>query len=332
MAKILTGAEVNGIISECRADGSLTEYTEGTESFIQTPPALGQGWGRQIELRPGLTLSVIDITKHQTHVYKIRQHSPSMPLTFNYYLSGGCRVANDGLASTEEEIAGKSYLYRVPNTAELEEYPVGQRICCFQIRVALELIHGFCDRIHEFPTKLRNTLEHPENTILYHPSRITPAQRQILQQILAWPYQGIARQLYLEGKVLELLALHFNQVIIGSSEGSTPLKARDIDRIYEARDILIQNVVTPPSLAELAHRVHLNELKLTQGFRQVFETTVFGYLYNYRMDQACQLLRTGSLTIQQVARSVGYTSRSSFVAAFKKKFKAAPSIYLKRIS
>ncbi|ESA33907.1 transcriptional family [Leptolyngbya sp. Heron Island J] len=329
MAKILTGAEVNGIISECRADGSLTEYTEGAESFIQTPPALGQGWGRHIELRPGLTLSVIDITKHQTHVYKIRQHSPSMPLTFNYYLSGGCQINNDGLSS-EEEIAGKSYLYRVPNTAELETYPAGKRICWFQIRVALELIHGFCDRIHELPTALRNTLEHPENTILYHPSRITPAQRQILQQILEWPYQGIARQLYLEGKVLELLALHFNQVIIGSPQRSAPIKARDVDRIYEARDILTQNAINPPSLAELARRVHLNELKLTQGFKQVFDTTVFGYLYNYRMEQACQLLHTGSLNIQEVARSVGYTSRSSFVAAFKKKFKVAPSIYLKK--
>ena len=145
MAKILTGDEVNGILSECRADGCLTEYTEGAESFIQTPPALGQGWGRQIELRPGLTLSVIDITKHQNHVYKIQQHSLSMPLTFNYYLAGGCQVDNDGLTGAEEEIAGKSYLYRVPNTAELEAYPAGKRICCFQIRVALELIHGFCD-------------------------------------------------------------------------------------------------------------------------------------------------------------------------------------------
>ncbi|MEM9808125.1 MAG: AraC family transcriptional regulator, partial [Cyanobacteria bacterium P01_D01_bin.56] len=199
------------------------------------------------------------------------------------------------------------------------------------IQVSLELIHGFCDRIHEFPTALRDTLEHPENTILYHPSRITPAQRQILQQILEWPYQGIARQLYLEGKVLELLALHFNQVIIGSPKRSSPLKARDVDRIYEARDILIQNAVTPPSLTELARRVHLNELKLTQGFKQVFDTTVFSYLYNYRMEQACQLLQAGSLNIQEIAHSVGYTSRSSFVAAFKKKFKVAPSLYLKRI-
>lgn len=185
----------------------------------------------------------------------------------------------------------------------------------------------FCQCVS--PIDLRRTLENPEKAILYNSSQITLAQQQILQQILEWPYQGIARHLYLEGKVLELLALHFNQVITGSPKVSTaPLKARDVDRIYEARDILIQNAAAPPSLAELSRQVHLNELKLTKGFRQVFDTTVFGYLYDYRMQQACQLLQTGNLNIQEVARSVGYASRSSFVAAFKKKFKVAPSFYL----
>ena len=330
MAKILTGDEVREITQECCASGNLRMYAEGEECFRQTPSVLGQGWTREILLRPGLLLSIMDVTNHHTQVYQVQQHKKSMPLTFCYYLSGGCQVNNDGLASLEEEVTGKSYMYRVPDTSELEKYPADHRICRFRIQVSLELIHGFWDRIHAFPTALRNTLEHPENTILYHPSKITPAQQQILQQILEWPYQGIARQLYLEGKVLELLALHFNQVIIGSSKQSSPLKARDIDRIYEARDILIQNAVNPPSLAELARRVHLNELKLTQGFKQVFDTTVFSYLYNYRMEQACQLLQTGSLNIQEIARSVGYNSRSSFVAAFKKKFKVAPSLYLKR--
>ncbi|MEL7316756.1 MAG: AraC family transcriptional regulator, partial [Cyanobacteria bacterium J06559_3] len=153
----------------------------------------------------------------------------------------------------------------------------------------------------------------------------------VLRQILEWPYQGITRQLYLEGKVLELLALYFNEALIGAPDQPKTLKARDVDRIYEARDILIQNATNPPSLAALSRRVHLNESKLSQGFRQVFGTTVFGYLYEHRMEQARQILQIGNLNIQETARCVGYTSRSSFVAAFKKKFQVAPSHYLKGI-
>ncbi|MEM9267138.1 MAG: AraC family transcriptional regulator [Cyanobacteria bacterium P01_F01_bin.13] len=330
MAKILTGQEVKTVIGEFRANGNLETYSEGEECFLRRPSVLGKGWARLIQLRPGLVLDVMDVTNHQTHVYQIRQHKKSMPLTFCYYLSGGCQVDNDGLVGHGEEVAGKSYMYRVPGTAEIETYPADHRICWLRIRISLDLIYGLCDRIHEFPTALRNTLEHPENTILYHPSKIIPAQQQILQQIMEWPYQGIARQLYLEGKVLELLALHFSQVIIGSPQRSAP--TQDTDLIYEARDILIQNSANPPSLAELSRRVHLNELKLTEGFKRVFDTTVFGYLYSYRMEQARQLLQTDSLDIQEIARKVGYASRSSFVAAFKKKFKVAPSIYLKKSS
>ncbi|MEM9487467.1 MAG: hypothetical protein AAGA83_27700, partial [Cyanobacteria bacterium P01_F01_bin.116] len=207
MAKILTDREINTLTQECRSNGQLSEYREGAEYFARIPTALGQGWKRTIQLRPGLALRAHNIRHHHTHVYKIRQHSASMPLTFRYYLSGGSRVDNDGLSGEIEEFAGQSYLYRLPNTGEVEEHPAGSH-SCLSIQVSPELIYGFCDRIDEFPTALRNTLEHPDSTILYHPSRITSAQRQVLQQILEWPYQGLARHLYLESKALELVALH----------------------------------------------------------------------------------------------------------------------------
>ena len=119
MAKILTRCEVNAIMQERRAGGHLSEYTERSEYFVCLPTTLGQGWKRTIQLRPGLALNVNNVTHRQTHVYKIRQHLPSMPLIFQYYLAGGCRVDNDGLAGEVEEVAGKSYLFRLPNTGEI---------------------------------------------------------------------------------------------------------------------------------------------------------------------------------------------------------------------
>ncbi|MEM6426255.1 MAG: AraC family transcriptional regulator [Cyanobacteria bacterium P01_D01_bin.128] len=331
MAKILTGAEVDDIMAECQANGTLSEYQQGTEGFVQSPPSLGRGYGRNINLRQDLALSIIDFEKHQVHRYKIHQHPQPMPLTFTYYLSGGCRVNNDGLKVSHEEVAGKSYLYCLPNTAEIEEYPAGCRICRVHIQVSSELIQRFSDRIHDLPTDLKQAIEHPEKALLYYPNRITPAQQQVLQQILEWPYHGLSRQLYIEGKVLELLALQFRQLTGGQPDQPPSLKTCDIDRIYEARDILIQNLASPPSLSDLSRRVHLNENKLSQGFRQVFDTTVFGYLHDHRMERARQILQAGNLNVQETAYQVGYTSRSSFVAAFKKKFELAPSHYLKKM-
>ncbi|NEP62895.1 MAG: helix-turn-helix transcriptional regulator [Symploca sp. SIO2G7] len=330
MARVLTLDEVNEILAECRASGQLAEYRDKSETLTYCPAGLGRGWVRDMQLRSGLRLNVVKNTTNFTTLNKVQQHSLDMPLTFKYYLAGGSRVDNDGLAGEVEEVAGKSYLYHLPKTAEVErDMPGRQSYLC--IRAAPTLMCGLCDRIDEFPTPLRATLENPTDSILYHTSSITPAQRQIIEQIFAWPYQGLARHLYLEGKVLELIALHIGQVLSGSPQRSTSVNQKDMERIQAARDILIQNAVSPPLLTDLARQVELSETKLTQGFRQVFNTSVFNYLHHYRLEQARQLLQTGSLNIQEVARSVGYTSFSSFTKAFKKKFKVPPSSYLKSI-
>ena len=319
MVKALTGTEVATIMAECRANNELIEYSEGPESFSQMPPLLGQGYGRTLQLREGLSIDVCRFNKRQTHTYNCRHQGP-MPLSLVYYLSGGTRVDNTGLKLSTEEVAGKSYLYCLPNTTEVEEYPAEQTIFTVRIRILPTLIPAFSDRIHELPSHLRQAINHPKEALLYYSAKITPAQQHILQQIIQWPYQGLTRQLYLEGKVLELLSLYFNQMLAKPQGRGNSLIARDVDRIYQARDVLIQNMVSPPSLPQLAKQVHLNERKLKQGFHQVFNTTVFGYLHDHRMEQAQHLLQTGQLNIQETARWVGYASRSSFVVAFKKKF------------
>ncbi|MEM1256821.1 MAG: AraC family transcriptional regulator [Cyanobacteria bacterium P01_H01_bin.21] len=327
MTKVLTGHEADAIRRECCANGQLIEYRHGAEHLIYSPAALGQGWSRTIQLRPGLTLLIMNAVVNFTTINEVSQHSLNMPLTFKYYLAGGWRVDNDGLSGEVEEVAGKSYLYHLPKTGEIEQHMSGRQ-CFLHLQVSPELMYGLCDRIDEFPKPLRNILDNPTDSILHHSSCITPAQQQVLQQIFEWPYHGLARHLYLEGKVLELIALHLGQVLSQAPQRANSIQ--DIDRIYAARDILIQNAAAPPSLTELAQQVELSTIRLTRGFRQVFNTTVFNYLHNYRMERACQLLQTDSLNIQEVARSIGYTSRSAFFTAFKKKFKVAPSFYLKK--
>ena len=150
----------------------------------------------------------------------------------------------------------------------------------------------------------------------------------VLQQVLYCPYQGLTKKMYLEGKALELMTLQFTQLLAGNQTKSHfILRTEDIDRIHHAKEILVNNLDNPPSLLELAKLVGLNDYKLKRGFRQVFGTTVFGHLYNYRMEQARQMLETSQIKIQEAARTVGYTSQSSFNAAFKRKFGINPKSY-----
>ncbi|MGP1387536.1 MAG: helix-turn-helix transcriptional regulator [Thainema sp.] len=59
----------------------------------------------------------------------------------------------------------------------------------------------------------------------------------------------------------------------------------------------------------------------------MFGTTVFGYLRDYRMQQAQRLLRSPHATVAQVAAQVGYRNPEAFSTAFRRKFSVSPKAY-----
>ncbi|WNN91401.1 hypothetical protein [Gloeocapsopsis dulcis] len=62
------------------------------------------------------------------------------------------------------------------------------------------------------------------------------------------------KRMYLEGKVLELLALLIDQEIQYCTATASPrrLKSNDVERIHLAKDILSKQIADPPSLRQLA--------------------------------------------------------------------------------
>ncbi|MDO5550738.1 MAG: helix-turn-helix transcriptional regulator, partial [Lachnospiraceae bacterium] len=51
------------------------------------------------------------------------------------------------------------------------------------------------------------------------------------------------------------------------------------------------------------------------------------YLLQYRLDMACQLLRTTELPIQDIAKRIGYDNQLTFSKMFKKKYEVSPKQY-----
>ena len=67
--------------------------------------------------------------------------------------------------------------------------------------------------------------------------------------------------MYLEGKVLELVAMQLTQLAESDRHlAKSTLKPQSIDRIYQARDILSTNLENPPSISELTKQVEISEL------------------------------------------------------------------------
>jgi AraC family transcriptional activator of pyochelin receptor len=75
--------------------------------------------------------------------------------------------------------------------------------------------------------------------------------------------------------------------------------------------------------------VGLSHPKLNYGFREIYGSTIFGYLRELRLNKAKALLDDGTMNVTEVAYEVGYSSLSYFTKAFRDYFGTAPGSYLR---
>lgn len=147
----------------------------------------------------------------------------------------------------------------------------------------------------------------------------------LLDELLYCADEGATRQLFLEGKALEVLARIFEAFEKGTCKKRAVLTAEDVSRLQTVRKILLSNISAPPSLVQLACDAGINQTKLKQDFRTLFGLPIYSYLRDRRLAEAHKLLETGELNVTNVASRVGYANASKFASAFKKRFGVAPS-------
>lgn len=148
---------------------------------------------------------------------------------------------------------------------------------------------------------------------------VTSRMISILFEILNCQYNGHHKNLFVKAKVIELLALQFDQhAQLPLPDITSALKEDDVVKMHLAKEILVENLEEPLSLKDLAHRVGTNEYSLKKYFKEVFGTTVFGYLHDFRMEKSKQELIADGCKISDVAQRMGYKHATHFTAAFKK--------------
>ncbi len=170
----------------------------------------------------------------------------------------------------------------------------------------------------------------PENakTKFYDERQIPASLFVVLNQLFTVNLEENARRLYYHGKAYEILSLYFSDKK-PDTESCPFLNDQEIVRkIKHAKEHLLKNANTPPSLKELAKFAGLNEYQLKAGFKEIYGNSVFAFLLDHKIDQARVLLDSQKFQVNEVAYQIGYTNPSHFIAAFKKKFGVTPKKYL----
>lgn len=155
---------------------------------------------------------------------------------------------------------------------------------------------------------------------------ITTAMNNIINNVVSSMEQNTLHRVLLAAKMLELLFLDLEQLDKAIDKPNPPtVRFNDLEKLELAKTLIAEDMRSPCSLIELAHKVGLNDFKLKKGFKDAFGNTVFGYLFDMRMDKAKAMLATAQYTVSEVAHEVGYKNAHHFTAAFKKKFGYVPS-------
>lgn len=324
-----------GLLEELNQEHGFTFEINGIDTLITFPHKFAPSGSLLIsEMRPGIRVQINDIKPLEKFGIRTRFFGND-PFEFNFYLDGYSRgIISNNVCRTNRHIAlelpaGKSLMmFAGADSSAIWELWAERYLQAIEIHVEPSLIQGLMESNSQvLPSDLAEIIKGDREQTFWHIGIITPAMEMALHQLIGCPYQGMMKQMYVEGKALELVVLKLAQLKGTTLQAKTGkiLKNDDIERIHYAREILVKNIDNPPSLLELARLAGINDYKLKMGFRQVFNTTVFGYLRSYRMEKARQLLVEQSIKVSEVAGIVGYSSISRFNSAFKRQFGVTPS-------
>ena len=316
MPIIISKQDYWDLVYEARQKKNLDDKDRFDITY-QYPEQLGKGIYREIELRQGIELG---IERYQLHDNVIMQHSErSHPLEYVFGIAGISNYTNSGQYS----LCGSGIA-----PVESWERSAAEPIVEVNVHIKPEVFQAFLgDR------ELASMgLEHLIRRDRYYYDCLgttTVAMQTVLHQVLHCPFQGITKKIYLESKIWELMALLIEEEKERHEvkRSSSTLKPEDIDRIHHAKEILTQQSDNPPLLLDLARQVGLNDCTLKRGFREVFGTTAFGYLHDYRLEQARQLLLENRFNVSEVAARVGFGSCSYLSRVFRKKYGVSPKQY-----
>lgn len=112
---------------------------------------------------------------------------------------------------------------------------------------------------------------------------------------------------------------------VAPAESAAPVPAH----ATAARRMLETRYAESWTLQRLARTVGRSRSELAADFRQSFASSIHRFLSAQRMRAACHLLTGSDTKVEAIALTVGYRSKKSFYAEFRRAFGTTPSRFRK---
>ena len=109
-------------------------------------------------------------------------------------------------------------------------------------------------------------------------------------------------------------------LLLGELMEAAPAQRRPVEMqeyLSQALRYIQYNYATDIQVAQMASHVGISRSQLYRAFMDKFEVSPHTFLKRYRINEACTLLRNTTLSIGEVASSVGFSDPLYFSRVFK---------------
>ena len=269
---------------------------------------------------------ILKIQNDSAYNQKVTREIDSSYIQFHFCLKGGAKfIFNEGRYALEVTEENSLLLYNTQVNLPLNVV-LNANSWMVSIIMTIRKFHSLFSKEAGYIPFL--SVENKDKKY-YSQEAVSPAIAVVLSQIMNYNLHPSIKELYIKGKVYELISLYFNRTEDADMEQCPFLVDEDnIKRIRRAKEIIIARMAEPPTLVELAQEVGLSLKRLKEGFKQIYGDTVFSFLFDFKMEYARKMLESGKYNVNEVGLKVGYSTGSHFIAAFRKRYGTTPKKYL----
>ena len=306
-------------------------FTDCHDVSYPLPSWCGSGYVRSICPRKGMLLVLEEYRLYRE--MSVTTSKMPLPLGISYCLSG--RV-NWALGETCEQFTtrrGRCDLVFATNTNGKTTYKADEPVAMVNIMLCPGLLQSYFDASATGPDGMTLPgLQATGRDVIHRSQEMPGFIHKIVRQLMRSPCRRMSDKLFIQSKVLELVAFQLDQ-LDPPDRTVNACRENPADRtmISRTKSILQSRMQSPPSLRDLAHMLGTNETRLKKCFAAGCGTTVYGYLTACRMERACELLEDDDLTLAQIGVEVGYAEAAHFSRAFTRYFGLPPSRYRRNL-
>ncbi len=151
-----------------------------------------------------------------------------------------------------------------------------------------------------------------------------PQIASVLKQIRYAEMDEELFQIYFKNKTIEAFLLLLNYSKTQESSLSR-INSKSQNAVKSTVDLLCRNYISPPIITDIAKSMGIDKKTLQSSFKEIVGLSIHKYVRSLKMQHAVTLLKTSDLSIENIAKEVGYNSKIHFYRAFDEVFSMRPS-------